>query len=588
MKTGTQPSHEKRPQLYARASPEWQKTLQLLQSPAIQALQLARLFLFECDEHLEQAPLFILRAVTEEFPRFPQETRVPMDEAALTTLAQMVETPCVVDVSHPPDELKPLISFITREQCVWALIAAVQHEERLWGCLIGCSTQRCSFTPVELSIFSLLASCVAIAVENARLRAETASWLSEAMSLQAVSSALVEERSLDAILTVIIEEAIRLLDASDAVVLLLEEQGDWFRVCARKGPGFAGLTSGRMSVQDSLNGLVVRTGQPLISNDVLTDSRADHARAKLLNVHTVAIVPLKIRHETIGTVAVHNKRDGYFSQADLEILCPFANQAAIAIDNARLFDELLRARSEIQRKAQELQELLVQTINIQEDERRRIAADIHDRVVSRIVGALYEVETCLQFHQRSENLDEQLQLLKQLLNEAVERTRTSIYDLWPATLDHMGLIPALRELLSQQERGTGTRHSLRVYGSPYELQPIARIAVYRIVQEALNNVRQYAAASSVDLTLRFAPRRVRVVIRDDGKGFDISRVMLTPPGRHIGLIGMRERALSVGGNLRVESVPGKGSQVILEIPISEAKIRESGEGEDESYSCADN
>ena len=585
MKTGTRSSHEEWPQLYARASPEWQKILlQLLQSPAIQTLQLDRLFLFEYDKDLEQALLLILRAATGVSPR---EIRVPVSKTALSTLAQMVDTPCVVDVSRPPDELKPLISFVTQEQCVWALVAAVQHEKRLWGCLVGCSTQRRSFTPVELSTFSLLASHVAIAVENARLRAETASRLSEAMSLHAVSSALVEERSLDAILASIIDEAIRLLDASDAVVLLLEEEGDWFRVCAREGPGLTGLTSGRMSVQDSLNGLVVRTGQPLISNNVLTDPRADHARAELLNVHTVAIVPLKIRHETIGTVAVHNKRDGYFSQADLEVLCPFANQAAIAIDNARLFDELVCARSEIQRKAQELQELLVQTINIQEDERRRIAADIHDRVVSRIVSALYEVETCAQLYRRAENLDEQLQLLKQLLNEAVERTRTSIYDLWPVTLDHMGLIPALRELFSQQERRTGIRYSLHVYGSPYELQPIARIAVYRIVQEALNNVRQYAAASSVDLTLRFAPRRVRVIIQDNGKGFDIARVMLTPPGRHIGIIGMRERALSVGGNLRVESVPGKGSQVILEIPISEAEIRESGERENESYSCAD-
>ena len=570
MKTGTslQPSHGNWLQLPVRASPEWQKILQLLESPVAQALQCTRLFLFEFDKHLEQSPLFILRAATGEFP---QETRVPLDEAALAVLAQVAEAPLAVDVSHPPSALKPLISFIAWDRCALILIAAVQHNERLWGYLVGCSRQHRSFTSVELSIFSLLASYVAMAVENVRLRAETASRLSKAMSLQAVSSALVEERSLDAILAVIIDEAIRLLDASDALVLLLEEEGDWFRVCAREGPGLTGLTSGRMSVKDSLNGLVARTGQPLVSNDVLTDPRADHARAECLNVHTVVIVPLKIRHETIGTIAVHNKRDGYFSQADLEVLCPFANQAAIAIDNARLFDELLCARSEIQRKAHELQELLVQTINIQEDERRRIAADIHDRVVSRIVGALYEVETCAQLHQRSEGLNEQLQLLKQLLNEAVERTRTSIYNLWPATLDHMGLIPALRELLGRQEKRTGIRHSLHVYGSPYEFRPTARIAVYRIAQEALNNVRQYAAAGSVDITVRFSPKQVRVVIQDDGKGFDISSVMLMPPGRHIGLIGMRERALSIGGNLRVESVPGEGSRVILEIPISEAR-----------------
>lgn len=567
-------SCERTAQLYVRRSPEWHKTLQLVEGLATRVLKLDGLFLFEFDKDSERWPLFILRATTEEFP--PQ-THVPVSEDIMTVLTQVAESPFVAGVSHLPGELEPLFSFITRDRCAVALIAAVHHEGRLWGYLVGCSVQDRSFTSVERSTFSSLAACVAMAVENARLRAETVSRLSEAMSLRTVSSALVEERSLDAILAVVIDEAIRLLDASDALVLLLEEGGNWFRVCARAGPDLSGLTSGRMSVEDSLNGLVVATGQPLISNDVLTDPRANRSRAERLNVHTVAIVPLKCRHKTIGTIAVHNKRDSYFSRADLEVLCPFANQAAIAIDNAQLFDDLLCARSEIQRKAHELQELLVQTIEIQEDERRRIATDIHDRVVSRIVGALYEVQTCVQLHQRSKSLDGQLQLLNELLNEAVENTRASIYNLWPATLDHMGLIPALRELLSSHERRVGIPHSLRVYGSPYELLPATKIAVYRIAQEALNNVRQYADATSVDVTVRFGPKRVHIIIQDNGKGFDISSVLLTPPGSHIGLIGMRERALSVEGNLRVESVPGEGSRVILEVPVGESEVREGRE-----------
>lgn len=564
--------------------PEWQKALHLLEAIADRALQLTRVFLFEFDEHSEQSPLFILRAATGEFPR---ETRVPLDEATLTILNQATGPPLIIDMSHPFGKLKPLVSFIARQGGVSALIAPVRHEERLLGCLVACATGHCCFTPAELSIFSLLASYAAVIVESARLRVETAFRLSEAMSLQAVSSALVEERSLDAVLAAIIDEASRLTDARDALVLLLEEGGDWFRVCARKGPGVAGLTSGRLSVKDSLNGLVVTTGQPLVSHDAMTDPRANQARARRLNVRTVAIAPLRIRDRTIGTVALHNKCDGYFSRADVEALCSFANQAAIAIDNARLFGELLSARDEIQQKAQELQELLVQTMSIQEDECRRIAADIHDRVVPLIVGALYEVEACAQIRQRSEDSLEQLETVRRLLNDAVQEIRATIYDLWPATLDHIGLIPALRELLSHQEKASGIRHSLRVHGSPYELRSTARIAIYRIVQEALNNIRQHAAAGSVNMSIRFGPQRIRIIIQDDGKGFDIQNVMLSPPGRHFGLIGMRERAVSVGGNLRVDSVPGEGSQVILEIAVSEAGIQEESEWDNAPYSCAD-
>jgi len=252
------------------------------------------------------------------------------------------------------------------------------------------------------------------------------------------------------------------------------------------------------------------------------------------------------------------------------VLCSLANQAAIAIDNARLFRALLGARDEIERKATELQQLLVQTLNIQEDERRRIAADIHDRVIARIVGALYELETCTQLYLRGERLDDQLQLLKELLNEAIDRTRASIYNLWPATLDHMGLVPALRELLSHQAARSGLQHSVEVYGTPYRLRPEERIAAYRIVQEALNNIQQHGAARGVEVTVRYGPRRLRIQIRDDGQGFDTEQVMLSPPADHFGLIGMRERATSVGGTLHIESTSGRGSQVILEIPNREA------------------
>jgi signal transduction histidine kinase len=565
METGTvQLVGEEWSQACVRASPEWQKILHLLEAPAHQVLRLAGLFLFEFDQDSEQSPLFVLRAATWATTR---QARIPLDEEALAFLNRPLEVPLAAR-AQPWGKLEPLLSAIARPEYRSMLLAPVRYEDRLVGCFAGGSPWRQNFTAGELSLFSLLASFAATVVENMRLRGETAFRLSEAMSLQTITSALVEERSLDAILAVIIAEAIRLTNANDALVLLLEEKDQSFQVCARKGPDVAGIKSGRLSVKDSLNGLVVRTGQPLVSHDAMTDPRANQARARRLHVRTVAIAPLKIRDRTIGTVAVHNKRDGYFSRADVEVLCSFANQAATAIDNARLFNELLRARDEIQEKAQELQEFLVQTINVQEDERRRIAADIHDRVVPLIVGTLYEVEACARCDQHSERTCQQLEIIQQLLNEAVEETRTAIYNLWPATLEHIGLIPALYELLGHQQKATSILHSLRTHGVPRELPAPVQVVVYRIVQEALNNIRQHAQATRVDMLIRFSPQRVRVVIQDNGQGFDVRSVLLSPPRRHFGLISMRERALSIGGKLSVDAAPNKGSKITLEIPVS--------------------
>ncbi|HSJ52806.1 MAG TPA: GAF domain-containing protein, partial [Anaerolineae bacterium] len=442
-----------------RTLPGWQRALALIRASGVQTIKLDELLFFEIDRNSENSPLLVLRARMGA----PLEASfVALDDPTLELLARPEGEPLVVGCDGGHTAFAPLSDLFARCGYACGLVAPVRHGDRLSGCLVGCSGRPRSFAPSDVAVFKLLASYLAVVVENDRLQAETEFRFSEAMSLEAVSSALVEERSLDAILSLIIDEAMRVLNASDALVLLLEDDDQWFQVRARKGQGLEGLTRGRLSVIDSLNGMVIRTGKPLVSQDARTDPRANQARARRLNVGTVVIAPLNIRQETIGTIAVHNKREGYFGETDVDVLCSLANQAAIAIDNARLFNELLGARDEIERKASELQQLLAQTLNIQEDERRRIAADVHDRVISRIVGALYELETCTQLHLRGESLHGQLQLLKELLNEAIDKTRASIYDLWPATLDHMGLVPALRELLGHQAARNGLQHSVQV------------------------------------------------------------------------------------------------------------------------------
>jgi signal transduction histidine kinase len=555
-------------QTYKDPSLEWQEFHDLLETPIARSLRLDQFLLFELDYIREQSSSLLLRAATGTPPI---ETMMLVKSILHQDLFQQSNIcffPNVLDVT---DQWMPLASLINRQGGKSAFIACLRCEERAWGFLVGYSKEPLSGDPKELSMFSFLTSCVALIVENARLRSGTTFRFSKAMSLETVNKALVENKSLESILAYVIDEAVRLLHAKDGLILLLEDGGKWFQVMERTGDDVAGLERGRgrLSVNNSLNGLVVETGEPLISQDAQTDPRADQERAIGLNVRDVVIAPLKIRERTIGTIAVHNNYNGRFDQTDLNVLCSFANQAAVAIDNAQLYKELLSTRDEIEKKAQDLQEILVQTINIQEDERHRIAADIHDRVVSQMVGALYEVEGCIQLNRKSKDTDGKLQLLKQLLNEAIEQTRRSIYNLWPAALDQMSLIPALNELFKHQETITGLRHTIQVHGTPYQLRPATQIAIYRIVQEAMNNAFQHAAANSIDMSIRFSPQQLSIEICDDGNGFDVQQVMQLPLACHYGLIGMRERAQSVGGYLTVKSEPSKGSQVTLEIPSKE-------------------
>lgn len=538
--------------------------LERAQRLGVEVLGLEALFLFELDQGAEQSPLLLLRA-----PETSGLQGQPVSsEQDLIAALEGADNPIALDPACPAPGLRALASFLTARGCALALVSPVQQGERLWGCLVGCFAERRAFAPSEVSAFSLLTAWVAAMVENLRLRTENAFRLSEAMSLRAASSALVERQSLDAILGAIIDEAIRALDAWDALVLLLEDgRKERFRVVARTGPDLTRLGHGWLSVEGSLNGLVVKTGRPLVSRDAQKDPRANRARARRLRVHSVAIAPLKIRGQVIGTLAVHNKREGYFSQTDVDILCALANQAAVAIDNVRLFEEAMRARDEVQRMASELREAFAHTMNVQEEERRRIAADVHDRVVSRLVAAMYEVEGCISVARRGrEDLDERLSAVWRLLDESVKETRDSIYGLWPATLEHMGLEPALRELVRRFGEESGLRCSFQVCGTASPLAFERRVALYRIVQEALSNVWRHAGPCSVEVNLRFEPRQVRVCVQDDGAGFDVERVMRTAPAQHFGLLSMRERVLAFGGALRVQSAVGEGTRVLVDLP----------------------
>lgn len=534
---------------------------ELLESPITKSLKLDQYLLFRLDMDWGQEPRLVLSAVTG---MLPSEIVVHVDNVFLNDVEQISGAWCIPNSlnSNNNNTLDMLISLLGGRL---ALVAPMKQNGDLWGFLVGYTQELRVIEENDLQLFTLLSNSINLLVQNSQLRLGVTYHASEAQSLESISSALVENRSLEKTLSLIADKTVSLLHAEDALVLLLEDGGEWFSVKEKIGDSVTQLARGRMSVRNSLNGLVITTGQPLISENAQVDPRANKDRAIGLNVKDVIIAPLKIRKQIIGTMAVHNKAGGRFNEQDVNLLCSLANQAAVAINNTQLFTDLMKSRAEVQEKADMLQQLLQETINIQENERRRIASDIHDEVVSQIVGALYELEGCAQVRCEQE-FDERLALLKQLLNGAVEQMRTSIYNLWPATLDHMGLPSAIQELFKHQEELTGIRHRITVIGEPHKLSPASQIAVYRIVQEAINNSSRHSSARQIDLLINYNIHKVYIEICDDGKGFDVQQVLSSPVACHFGLIGMQERAKSIGGHLEINSDPGKGCKITLDIP----------------------
>ena len=241
------------------------------------------------------------------------------------------------------------------------------------------------------------------------------------------------------------------------------------------------------------------------------------------------------------------------------------NQMAAALQGHML--ALMAAQQEIEQKASDLQQLLERSVMVQETERKRIAQEIHDGITPMLVGALYEMQATKQMLSAGGEPRLAVQKLSgalTLISETVSEIRRVILDLHPTILDELGLVPALQRL-AQSFEGHTLRCSLQVEGAPVKLSSTQELALYRIAQEALNNVRRHAGASQAVLTLSFMPKETTLTVRDDGRGMPGGG---SQPGAedHLGLIGMRERAQSVGGRFELRPGPEGGTCVSVVLP----------------------
>ena len=197
-------------------------------------------------------------------------------------------------------------------------------------------------------------------------------------------------------------------------------------------------------------------------------------------------------------------------------------------------------------------------LRAQEEERRRLARDLHDEVNQALTAILLRLEAAS--HAAPPELADELGELKLLVNQAMEELLQLARQLRPTALDDHGLLPALATHVRRFASQTGIQADLSTHGEP-DLAPDEEIAVYRVAQEALANVARHSDASRVQVDLDSSGSAVELRVRDDGRGFDSE---LRRKG--LGLDGMSERARLVGGELRIDSLPGAGTELVMRVP----------------------
>ncbi|MGE5507732.1 MAG: histidine kinase [Chitinophagales bacterium] len=211
-----------------------------------------------------------------------------------------------------------------------------------------------------------------------------------------------------------------------------------------------------------------------------------------------------------------------------------------------------------------------QVIKAQEEERRRIAREIHDGPAQAMANIVLRAEICEKTMDTGKgDLKVELADLKRLAKDCLKEVRRIIFDLRPMTLDDLGLAPTLTRYCEELAKQVPFQIRFVVYGKERRLDAGVEAALFRLVQEALTNARKYAKPLKVEVKVEFLPGLIRAVVEDDGVGFDPADLqrLQGKKDEHFGLLGMRERVQLFDGELTVTSAPGKGTTVVAQIPV---------------------
>ena len=297
------------------------------------------------------------------------------------------------------------------------------------------------------------------------------------------------------------------------------------------------------------------------------------------NFFAEAIIPLEKTHRTALKANVHLRRLNQALNRHTLDLAASNLKLKREIARRQVMEETLRQSERHTNRLLEQSRCLQEQLRIlsrrvlsaQEEERKRISRELHDVIAQMLTGINVRLATLkIDATSDAKGLSKKIARTQRLVERSVDIVHRFARELRPAVLDDLGLISALHSFMKRFTKGTGVRINFTTFTSDRidELDNAKLTVLYRVAQEALNNVAHHAHASRVDVSILKLPRAIGLTIKDNGKSFQVDRVLQVKKNRRLGLLGMRERVEMVGGKFTVESAPGKGTTIQAQIPFN--------------------
>lgn len=415
------------------------------------------------------------------------------------------------------------------------------------GTLFVATSRFRDFTGQDISLLTSIGHQVGVAVENSRLFAQVEQQIHELDALYRADEELLRHISLDQVLQALVDVAVDILQADKSSLLAWDsEQG---KLVVRAARGFSAESLPRMifAPGEGVAGTVYQSGEMAIVEDVKLDSRVFTQVTRPEGIRSFMHVPIKINGRIFGVFNINYLDPRAFGKVEQRLFIALTQRASLAIENAQLYEQAQYAATL--------------------EERQRLARELHDAVTQTLFSASLIAEVLpLLWERKPEEGRKRLEELRQLTRGALAEMRSLLLELRPSALVEAEINELFRHLVDAFTGRTRVPVHLAMEGKCF-LPSDVKIVIYRIAQEALNNIVKHANASQVWVSVRCKDGQIELSIRDDGRGFDQDNV--SPENLGLGI--MRERAERIGASVEVISEVGLGTQVTFKFNLVEQR-----------------
>ena len=387
------------------------------------------------------------------------------------------------------------------------------------------------------------------------------------LALTQISSTVSGLYDLDTVLRTALDTVLELINGDIGGILLLDDEHSTlsYRVYRGLSPRYAEAV--KLSPGEGIGGRVAQTGEPILLTDISRDPRAanpDLIRAE--GIRGFVSIPLKSKEAVVGVMNIASHAEGRFGIDDMSLLSAIGDYLGTAIEQARLYDRLAEA-------GERYRALLQHALTAQEQERKRIARELHDETSQAITSLTLSLQAIMTIAEMKGIGDaefmEKVRTTHSFAVHAGHEVVRLMKELRPSLLDELGMPAAIHRYAKDTLQAQDISFTSEFIGTDERFPPEIEVTLFRVSQGLIGNIIEHSEAKNVSIKLECDANECSLYIEDDGKGFDVSKLTrVDPSGRGAGLFTIKERVSLVGGHCKVNSRPGRGTRVTVKVPLT--------------------